>query len=104
MSDLPYLVGLCKDKNVIIYADEKAHKALNGNYPANLLEKADSKSFGTEFLSYKMAIKTISSMEEALDHIACYGSKHSEAIISENEKRIKTFADLVDASSVYLNT
>lgn len=104
VSDLPYLVGLCKDKNVIIYADEKAHKALNGNYPANLLEKADSKSFGTEFLSYKMAIKTISSIEEALDHIACYGSKHSEAIISENEKRIKTFAELVDASSVYLNT
>ncbi len=104
VSDLPYLVGLCKDKNVIIYADEKAHKALNGNYPANLLEKADSKSFGTEFLSYKMAVKTIASIEEALDHIACYGSKHSEAIISENEKRIKIFADLVDASSVYLNT
>jgi glutamate-5-semialdehyde dehydrogenase len=51
-----------------------------------------------------MAIKTTSSIEEALDHIACYGTKHSEAIISENEKRIETFAQLVDASSVYLNT
>lgn len=104
LDDLPYLVGLCKDKNVIIYADEKAYEALNGNYPAKLLEKADSNSFGTEFLAYKMAIKTTSSIEEALDHIACYGTKHSEAIISENEERIETFTQLVDASSVYLNT
>jgi glutamate-5-semialdehyde dehydrogenase len=104
LEDLPYIVGLCKDKDVIIYADEKAHKALMGKYPENLLEKADDKSFGTEFLSYKMAIKTISSFGEALDHISLYGSKHSEAIISEDEEKLKMFADLVDASSVYLNT
>jgi len=103
LDDLPYIVGLCKDKDVIIYADEKAHKALLGKYPENLLEEADDKSFGTEYLSYKMAIKTISYFQEALDHISIYGSKHSEAIISENEERLKRFADLVDASSVYLN-
>lgn len=104
LDDLPYIVSLCKEKDVMIYADEKAHKALLGKYPENLLEETDDKSFGTEFLSYKMAIKTISYFQEALDHISIYGSKHSEAIISENEERLKRFADLVDASSVYLNT
>jgi len=104
LNDLPYIVSLCKEKDVITYADEKAHKALQGKYPGNLLEKADDTSFGTEFLSYKMAVKTISGFQEALDHISLYGSKHSEAIISENEERLKKFADLVDASSVYLNT
>ena len=104
LNDLGFLVELCSASNVIIYADEKAYKALDGKYPSNLLEKASEDSFGTEFLSYKMAVKTVPSFEEALDHIAEYSSKHSEAIISDDEGRLNTFCKMVDASAVYTNT
>ena len=103
LADLDYLVGLCADSNVLIYADEKAYSALNGKYPSDLLLKASGDSFGTEFLSYKMAIKTVDSIEEALVHISEFSSKHSEAIISENKNRIQLFYKSVDASSVYSN-
>jgi len=104
LNDLDYIVGLCSESNVMIYADEKAYSALNGKYPKELLERADEDSFGTEFLSYKMAIKTVDSFNEALVHISENGSRHSEAIISENNERIQLFYKLVDASSVYANT
>ena len=104
LDDLPYLIELMQDSNVIIYADEKAFTAIKGTYPDELLEIATEESFGTEFLSHKMAIKTVSSFSEALDHIANYSSKHSEAIISEDQNRIDTFRKMVDASSVYSNT
>jgi len=104
LDDLDYLVGLCSDSKVEIYADEKAFNALAGKYPSELLHKATKESFGTEFLSYKMAIKTISSFDEALSHIAEFSSKHSEAIITENKSRIQLFCKLVDASSVFANT
>jgi glutamate-5-semialdehyde dehydrogenase len=104
LEDLPYIVSLCANSDVVIYADAKAYRALKGFYPANLLQKADAKSFGTEYLSYKMAVKTVDSIEEAISHISKYGSKHSEAIISENNSRINLFNKAVDASSVYSNT
>jgi glutamate-5-semialdehyde dehydrogenase len=103
LDDLGYIVGLCSDSGVVVYADEKAYEALKGKYPSELLQKATSESFGTEFLSYKMAIKTVSSFDQAVDHISSYGSKHSEAIISENKSNIHLFYNLVDASSVYAN-
>ncbi|MBK7133005.1 MAG: glutamate-5-semialdehyde dehydrogenase [Bacteroidales bacterium] len=103
LKDLEYLIGLCQAKNVVVYADEKAFEELNGKYPAPLLQKADEESFGTEFLSYKMAVKTVASFDEALFHINKFGSKHSEAIISENKERIRLFYTQVDASSVYAN-
>jgi glutamate-5-semialdehyde dehydrogenase len=101
--DLDYLVGLCSGSDVIIYADERSYSALEGKYPAGLLQRAVKESFGTEFLSYKMAVKTVDSFDEALLHIAEFGSKHSEAIISGNNNRIQLFYKLVDASSVYAN-
>ncbi len=104
LSDLYYIVGLCKGSDVIIFADTKAYGALKGKYPPHLLKKASGDSFGTEFLSYKMAVKTVSSIDEALDHIEKYGSKHSEAIISEDPVNQRKFLSLVDASSVYSNT
>ena len=104
LDDIDYLAGLCADKNVIIYADAKAYKSLKGKYPSELLMKADKTSFGTEFLSHKMAIKTVASIEEAISHINAYGSKHSEAIISANKMNIDLFKIQVDASSVYANT
>lgn len=103
LEDIDYLVGPCSDSGVLIYADEKAYLALQGKYPSHLLEKAAADSFGTEFLSYKMSVKTVNSFDEALLHISEYGSKHSEAIISGNISRIELFYKLVDASSVYSN-
>lgn len=103
LKDIDYLVGLCSDSGVLIYADEKAYKALEGKYPSELLQKATTDSFGTEFLSYKMSVKTVNYFDEALLHISEFGSKHSEAIISEDISRIKLFYKLVDAASVYSN-
>jgi glutamate-5-semialdehyde dehydrogenase len=103
LGDLDYLVGLCSGSDVIIYADERAYRALDGKYPSNLLERAVKESFGTEFLSYKMAVKTVDTFDDALLHIAEFGSKHSEAIISGNQNHIQLFYRLVDASSVYAN-
>jgi glutamate-5-semialdehyde dehydrogenase len=104
LSDLDYIVGLCSESQVIIYADEKAYKALQGKYPSALLEKASEESFGTEFLSYKMSVKTVGSLDDAIDHIALYSSKHSEAIISEKSEHLDKFCKQVDASAVYTNT
>jgi glutamate-5-semialdehyde dehydrogenase len=103
LDDLGYIAGLCSDSEVIIFADDKAFEALKGKYPSKLLKKATEDSFGTEFLSYKMAVKTVGSIVEALDHISEYGSKHSEAIISEDPEKTKFFLRSVDASSVYVN-
>jgi glutamate-5-semialdehyde dehydrogenase len=103
LDDLAYITGLCSDSGVVIYADKKAYPYLRGHYPEELLKHARRDSFGTEFLSYKMAVRTVGSFEEALEHIAEYGSKHSEAIISEDPQRIRLFFSLVDASSVYSN-
>lgn len=104
LQDLQHIVGLCSDSSVVIYADTAAYQALKGKYPAGLLKKATKESFGTEFLSYKMSVKTVKSIEEALDHISEYGSKHSEAIISENKSNINLFYNAVDASSIFANT
>jgi glutamate-5-semialdehyde dehydrogenase len=103
LSDLSDLIEPCASSEVIIYADKKAFSSLQGKYPVKLLKRASSESFGTEFLSYKMAIKTVPSFADALEHIAKYGSGHSEAIISEDESRSEDFCLMVDASSVYTN-
>ncbi|MBN1924588.1 MAG: glutamate-5-semialdehyde dehydrogenase [Prolixibacteraceae bacterium] len=104
LADLPYLVEMMADSNVILYADEKSYSVLTGKYPAELLEKASEESYGTEFLSYKASIKTVSSFEEAINHITKYSSKHSEAIISESREHVVLFQKMVDAASVYSNT
>ena len=103
LADLPQLCADLPKSNVVVYADEKAYAVLEGKYPANLLERATEESFGIEFLDYKMSIKTVPSFEDALEHIAAFSSKHSEAIISEDEKHLDIFRKMVDASSVYCN-
>jgi glutamate-5-semialdehyde dehydrogenase len=104
LADIDYLVGLCQESDVVIYADERSYNSLRGKYPSGLLNKATPESYGTEFLSYKMSIKTVDSFEEALAHISEYSSKHSEAIISENNDRLEIFYKVVDAASVFGNT
>jgi glutamate-5-semialdehyde dehydrogenase len=104
IADLPFIIELWANSNVIVYADDKAYNVLEGKYPSQLLEHANDESFGTEFLDYKASVKTVSSINEAIAHISKYSSKHSEAIISENVERIELFRKMVDASSVYSNT
>lgn len=103
LKDLPQLCEKLSGKKVVIYADEKTYEKLSGNYPENLLQHADEQSFGTEFLDYKMAVKTVKNLEEALEHIAQYSSKHSECIVSENKENTEYFARAVDAACVYTN-
>ena len=101
LDDLDNLVKSLAEKNVIIYADEKAYAALDGKYP--LLEHATEESFGTEFMDYKLAIKTVASLDEALEHIDENGSGHSEAIVTMNEETARRFQAHVDAACVYWN-
>ena len=103
LPDLPALCAPLADSKVIIYADEPAYTLLEGNYPAPLLCHADTDSFGTEFLDYKMAIKTVNSFDEALAHIRHYSSRHSESIVTENAERAEQFIRQVDAACVYTN-
>ena len=95
--------GLIKEKNVVIEADESAYNALNGNYPAELLTTVNEESFGKEFMSHRMSIKTADSLKDAIDHISTYSSKHSESIVTENEESAAAFLKEVDASCVYHN-
>jgi glutamate-5-semialdehyde dehydrogenase len=103
LADLPALCEKLAEKKVVIYADLKAYTFLNGRYPGHLLQKATSESFGIEFLDYKMSVKTVESIEEAVAHIEKYSSKHSECIVSEDEKNISFFDKVVDAACVYTN-
>jgi len=104
LNDLVELTKPLADKKVEVYADERAYWALKGNYPDELLHQAAPEHFGIEFLDMKIAIKTVNTLQEALDHIAEYSSKHSEAIISEDAANIETFLNTVDAAAVYVNT
>ena len=101
LENLGNLVMPLASKHVIIYADDQAFAALDGKYP--YLQHATADSYGTEFMDYKMAIKTVSSLDEALAHIDRYGSGHSEAIITQNEQTARQFQAHVDAACVYWN-
>jgi glutamate-5-semialdehyde dehydrogenase len=89
-----------KEHNVEVFADKTAYDLLKG-YPH--LQKATAADFGREFLSLKCAIKVVEDMDEALEHIASYSTKHSEAIVSENKKACERFIREVDAAAVYTN-
>ena len=103
LSDLPQICSELADSKVIIFADPQSYEALNGAYPADLLQPATAESFGTEFLDYKMSIRTVDSIREALKHIAKYSSKHSESIVSEDADAVALFQKVVDAACVYAN-
>lgn len=103
LSDLPALCKKLAQSKVVIEADTKSYTFLNGNYPAQLLQKTTPESYGTEFLSYRMSIKTVASLQEAIAHISQFSSKHSEAIITENKQQAAIFNKQVDAACVYTN-
>ncbi|MBC7473600.1 MAG: glutamate-5-semialdehyde dehydrogenase [Candidatus Sericytochromatia bacterium] len=101
LNDLPELISLL-DNRVEIFADKESYQSLEGKY--NLLNHANEKDFGTEFLSMKMSVKTVNNFYEAVEHINKYSSKHSEAIISQDDKNINLFTTIIDAAVVYVNT
>ncbi|MNR25300.1 Gamma-glutamyl phosphate reductase [compost metagenome] len=103
LKDIPELLSPLAAKEVELYADEISYALLKDTYPATLLNQATPEHFGTEFLSLKLAVKVVKDIDEALDHIAKYSSKHSEAIISENAENITLFLNQVDAAAVYAN-
>lgn len=101
--DLPNLCRQLQNSGVVIYADSLAFEQLKRCYPSDLLAVANEEHYGTEFLDYKMAIKTVSCVEEAVDHIRRYSSKHSESIITESNDKANFFLNVVDAACVYWN-
>ncbi|HSN09614.1 MAG TPA: glutamate-5-semialdehyde dehydrogenase, partial [Hanamia sp.] len=86
--------------NVEIFADGSAYDLLK-DYPH--LQKASPEDFGREFLSLKCAIKVVEDINEALEHISEYSTRHSEAIVSENKEQCERFLQEVDAAAVYSN-
>ncbi len=103
LESLPELVINMATQNVMIFADDAAYTVLENKYPAQLLSRANQTHYGTEFLDYKMAIKTVINIAAAIDHISEYSSKHSETIISEDKQQIDKFLQQVDAAVVYSN-
>ena len=107
LEDLPFLLSGVISKNVTVYADERAFKAISDSTMASkfkdLLQHSGPDSFGKEFLDYKMSVKTVDSVQEAIGHIMRYGSKHSESIITENPETAALFERQVDAACVYWN-
>ena len=105
-AQLPQLYRICEPlaaKQVTLYADERAFEVLRGHYPSTLLQPTDEECFGTEFLDYKLAVKTVDSLEEAVRHIALYDSGHSEAIVTADPDAARRFQMAVDAACVYVN-
>jgi glutamate-5-semialdehyde dehydrogenase len=104
IKDLPYLCKQLVESDVEIYADKTSFDILRDNFPDGFIYPADKVHFGTEFLSKKMSIKSVGSLDEAFDHIAEYSSKHSEAIIADDPAVLNRFLNEVDAAVVYANT
>jgi glutamate-5-semialdehyde dehydrogenase len=101
-SFLELLVPQFEKHGVDVFADDQAY-ALLSKYEFNRLNKAEEEDFGREFLDLKCSIKVVSGISEAMEHISKYSSKHSEAIITENEELGDLFLQQVDAAAVYLN-
>lgn len=103
LEDVSEIMSDMAQHDVEVFADEASYAQLEGNYPSELLKEATEASFGTEFLSHKMSIKTVDSIDEALDHVAKFTSKHSEAIVSENKTTLEYYMKNTDAACVYAN-
>ena len=103
LADLPALCAPLAEKRVILYADAPAYAALQGSYPEELLQHSTPEHYGTEFLDYKMAIRTVATIDEALQQIRRYSSRHSECIITGCKAHADRFTREVDAACVYVN-
>lgn len=99
---LPDLKALCQPMagRVIIYADKRAAEMLDD---AILCADDDMDVYGREWMDYKMSVKTVDTIEDALSHIRRYSSGHSECIITDDEASAELFRQHVDAACVYVN-
>lgn len=104
LNDLFELVAPMATKKVKIHADAPAYEVLKGNYPDELLQLVTEDIWNTEWMSMNLGIKTVADISEALNHIAKYGSGHSESIVTENKETALIFQQMVDAACVYVNT
>ena len=103
LCDLGEVCRRLAEKNVVIYADGESYAALEGSYPAELLQHSSESDYGREFLDYKMSIRTVADVQEAVAFIAEHGSHHSECIVTENRAAADLFLKKVDAACVYEN-
>jgi glutamate-5-semialdehyde dehydrogenase len=103
LPELPALVRKLEEKNVVLYADAPAYAQLTGTYKDSLLHPALPEHYGTEFLDYKMSIRTVDKFDDAVEHIQTFSSRHSEAIVAEDEEVISRFMRIIDAAAVYAN-
>lgn len=104
LNELPSLLrDLDSQHQLLLYADAPAFGALQNHYRGELLQAAGPEHFGTEFLAMKLAVKTVENMDEALEHIARHSSKHSEAVLAQDEAVVDAFLQRVDAAVVYAN-
>lgn len=85
------------EKNVILYGDEIARAICPD------IEKASEEDWATEYLDYKMSVKIVSSVDEAIEHIRKYSTNHSESIVTENIENAEKFMNSVDSAAVYHN-
>jgi glutamate-5-semialdehyde dehydrogenase len=85
-----------------VYADEVAYPIFKKNN-FNRLFEAKPEDFGKEWLDFKISIKTVSGLNEALEHVSRFSSKHSEAIVTQDEELAEIFLSEVDAAAVYHN-
>ena len=103
LQDLPHLCSQLAEKGVKLHTDSEAYHVLEGHYPSQLLVLVTADIWHTEWLSMQMGIKTVGSIDEALDHISAYGSGHSESIVTEDIEKQHQFQTMVDAACVYVN-
>lgn len=99
---LPMLVEDFKKWNVEVYADDASY-AVFEKIGYEKLHKAQEEDFGKEWLDYKISIKTVANLDEALSHIQAFSSRHSEAILTQNQDFAERFLAEVDAAAVYHN-
>lgn len=90
------LVENRKENPVELRLCENSSKIIDG-------KNAGEKDFDTEFLDYVLAVRLVKDVSEAVEHISCHSTMHSEAIVTENEENAKIFVSGVDSSSVYVN-
>jgi glutamate-5-semialdehyde dehydrogenase len=101
LNDLAEICAPLAESNVLIYADEKAFASLVGKYP--LLQRATEEDFGCEWLDYKLSIKTVENISEAIEFIEKNTSRHSESVVAEDADALSLFLNEVDAACVYAN-
>ena len=94
---LPLFAKAMKDNSVEVRADNESRDLIPGALSAT------EEDFGREYLDYIISVKTVKSVDEAIEHINKYNTGHSESIITENSDTAQRFLDRVDAACVYVN-